>query len=217
MAVHTKKHLSKPAHRGRKIRIGIYAGTFDPVHAGHVAFALQAMEAAGLDEVIFMPERRPRARPGVEHFAHRVAMLKAALAPHTRLSVLETVERQFSVGRTLAGLTAAFPGVRLVFLMGSDTIMALPAWRYADRLIEQCEFVVGLRSAQQRSDVEKSVAAWNPYFTGVQLMDSYAPDISSSMIRQALRHNRHAKGLLASVRRYARHEWLYVSPAYHAT
>ena len=48
-------------------RIGIYAGTFDPVHAGHVAFALQSLEAAKLDRVYFLPERRPRGKRQVKN------------------------------------------------------------------------------------------------------------------------------------------------------
>lgn len=199
-----------------KPRIGVYAGVFDPVHAGHVAFALQAVQAAGLDEVVFIPERSPRAKPGVEHFAHRVAMLKAALAPHPKLSVLEVVERHFSVSRTFTNLQALFPNAQLVFLMGSDTALTLPAWRHADRIMETCEFVIGLRSLQQRAEVNKSVAGWNPHLSGIFLIDSFAPAVSSAKIRQALRRNRHEPGLLASVQRYAKREWLYVSPRYQA-
>ncbi len=200
----------------KKLRIGIYAGAFDPVHVGHIAFALQALDAANLDEVIFMPERRPRDKPGVEHFAHRVAMLKAALAPHPRLSVLETVEAQFSVKRTFPGLKTLLPQAQLVFLMGSDTVMSLPVWRYASRLMEQCEFAVGLRATGQRIEVVKSITTWNPGLNGVVLIDSYAPTVSSSKIRQAIRHNKPQQGLLRSVHRYAKREWLYVSPANQA-
>jgi cytidyltransferase-like protein len=67
-------------------RIGIYSGTFDPVHAGHMAFALQAMQEAKLDRLYFLPERRPRYKQGVEHFAHRVAMLERAILKNQALS-----------------------------------------------------------------------------------------------------------------------------------
>ncbi|HSH18541.1 MAG TPA: adenylyltransferase/cytidyltransferase family protein [Candidatus Saccharimonadales bacterium] len=200
--------------RRKKLRIGVYAGAFDPVHAGHIAFALQALKAARLDQVVFVPERRPRAKPGVEHFGHRVAMLKTALAPHPNLAVLEMVERQFTVARTLPGLQAIFPGAELVFLMGSDAVLSLPAWRHADRMMGQCEFVIGLRSSLWRPELERSIRAWNPRLDNVSIVPSYAPDVSSSDIRQALRTNQEAKGLLSSVQRYARREWLYVAPAY---
>jgi nicotinic acid mononucleotide adenylyltransferase len=76
---------------GKQSRIGIYAGTFDPVHAGHVSFALHAMTVAQLDEVYFLPERLPRYKPGAAHFAHRVAMLKRAVKPHPDLQIIELV------------------------------------------------------------------------------------------------------------------------------
>lgn len=198
----------------KKLRIGVYAGTFDPVHAGHVAFALQALKRAKLDQVVFVPERRPRHKPGVEHYAHRIAMLKAALAPHQDLAVMEVVDRHFTVRRMLPLLRAVFPDAELVLLMGSDTVEALPQWAYADRLIKTCEFAVGVRSDHQRGQVERLVSGWDIKPSSVRIFDSFAPDVSSSRVRQAIRTNQYTEGLLASVHRYARQEWLYVSPSY---
>lgn len=198
----------------KKPRIGIYAGAFDPVHAGHVAFALQALQEARLDQVIFMPERRPRFKPGVEHYAHRIAMLKTALAPHPSLAVMEVVDRHFTVRRTLPLLHSVFPGTDLVMLMGSDTVTSLPAWPHAHRLLHASELVVGIRSAQQRAALQQSIMQWQAMPRDLFLIDSHAPHISSSHIREALRSDQYTEGLLSSVRRYAREQWLYVSPAY---
>jgi len=206
-----KKSLKRP------LRIGIYAGAFDPVHAGHVAFALQAVQSSALDQVVFMPERRPRSKPSVEHYAHRVAMLKAALAPHPNLAVMEVVDRHFTVRRILPLLQVTFPDAQLVLLMGSDTIDSLPLWPYVNRLLSAAELVVGLRADHNSEAVEALIADWplqKP--SNLVVFNSYAPDVSSSRIRQALRTNQSAKGLLASVRRYSRQEWLYASPAYAA-
>ena len=78
-------------------KVGIFSGTFDPVHAGHIAFALEAMESAGLDKVYFLPESMPRRKSGVTHYAHRLAMLELALKPYNKLSILELPDKQFSV------------------------------------------------------------------------------------------------------------------------
>jgi nicotinate-nucleotide adenylyltransferase len=205
MSRHTKRSVTKQ-------RIGIYAGAFDPVHAGHVAFALQAMQAAKLDQVVFMPERRPRYKPGVEHYAHRVAMIKAALQPHPDLSVMEVVDKHFTVKRTLSMLQMVFKGHDLVLLMGSDTTLTIPSWPYADQLLKNSELVVGVRSEHQHEEVERQVASWKVAPQALTIFDSFAPHVSSSEIREALRANQSAAGLLSSVRRYARDEWLYVSP-----
>jgi nicotinate-nucleotide adenylyltransferase len=197
----------------KKLRVGIYAGAFDPVHAGHVAFALQAMETAQLDQVVFMPERRPRYKPSVEHYAHRVAMIKAACRPHPNLSVMEVVDKHFTVKRTLSLLRTVFKGHELVLLMGSDTALSIPAWPYANQLLKSCELVVGVRSQHQRTEVELTVAAWDVAPVALNIFDSFAPHITSTQIRKALRANQSADGLLTSVHRYARQEWLYVSPS----
>lgn len=193
-------------------RIGIYAGAFDPVHAGHVAFALQAMRMAKLHQVVFMPERRPRYKPGVEHYAHRVAMIKAACKPHPNLSVMEVVDKHFTVKRTFSMLQSVFGGAELVLLTGSDTALSIPNWPYADQLLASCELVVGVRSEHQHAQVEREVGSWKVAPRALTIFDSFAPHVSSSQIREALRTNQSAEGLLRSVHRYSREQWLYVSP-----
>jgi nicotinate-nucleotide adenylyltransferase len=195
-------------------RIGIYAGTFDPVHSGHIAFALQAVQAAKLEKVYFLPERRPRNKHQVEHFAHRLGMLERALEPHTRLEALELVEANFSVRRTLPELHRRFDGDNLVFLFGSDVAQSLANWPGADRLLEGSELVIGIRSRDNRDVLHRTVEAWPARPESVIIFDSYAPAVSSGVVREALRRGEsEAPGLLTSVERYSDRHWLYVSLA----
>lgn len=192
-------------------RIGIFAGTFNPVHAGHVTFALQALEAAKLDHLYFLPERQPRGKPGVEHFGHRVAMIRRALQPHPRLDVLELVDINFSVARTLPRLQQQFDSAQLVFLCGSDTVVGLPKWQNADQLLTVAELVVGVRSDDDVDELKKVLESWQRQPRALTVFTSYAPTISSSRIREALYKRQPARGLLKSVERYSDHHWLYVS------
>jgi nicotinate-nucleotide adenylyltransferase len=194
-------------------RIGIYAGTFDPVHAGHIAFALQALQAAQLDKVYFLPERRPRAKQQVEHFGHRVAMLKKAIQPHPQFAVLELVEVNFSVERTLPWLQNHFAGDELVFLFGSDIVPDLSSWPNVERLLQDGEFVIGLRFEDKREDTHAVIENWSAQPRLVTVFPSYAPDVSSRKVREALRQHTPEKGILKSVERYSNHNWLYVSLA----
>lgn len=194
-------------------RVGIYAGAFDPVHAGHISFALQALRAAKLDRIYFLPERRPREKSGVEHFGHRVAMLKRALKPHERFEVLELVDVSFSVERTLPALQKRFAGDELVFLFGSDVVPGLSDWPNADRLLAAGELVVGLRNQDDRASLHAIVEAWPVQPKAVTVFPSYAPAVSSGRVREALRRRQPAAGLLTSVERYSDRHWLYVSLA----
>lgn len=195
----------------RMPRVGIYSGAFDPVHAGHIAFALQAMKAARLDKVYFVPERRPRHKRGVEHFGHRVAMLKQAIRPHPKFGVLELVDVSFSVERTLPRLKRQFSDSQLVFLLGSDSAKTVPDWPNSERLLATAELVVGVREGDDPMAAEAMIAAWPVQPQALTIFESYAPDVSSGTVREALRHRRSARGLLASVARYSNKHWLYVS------
>lgn len=207
----------KPAaargHRLKTKRIGIYAGTFDPVHTGHIAFALQAIKDAKLDRVYFLPERQPRHKSGVEHFAHRVTMLQHATRPYRRFGVLELTDVNFTPERTLAKLQQRFSGSQLVFLLGSDVVYSVPDWPKADRLLRECELVVGLREQASRQDIDEQITAWPTKPKALTIFNSYASDVSSGSVREALRHRAQVRGLLSSVRQYSNRHWLYVSLA----
>jgi len=197
----------------RTKRIGIYSGTFDPVHAGHIAFALQAMQAAKLDRVYFLSERRPRHKIGVEHFAHRVAMLKVATRPHSKLDVLETDDVSFTIKRTLPHLQRRFKGKQLVFITGSDVTEHLAEWPLSHRLLQSSELVVGLRGSHTQTDVESIALSWPQSAKQLHIIDSYAPHVSSRAIREALRARKYTAGLLRSVAQYSNRHWLYISLA----
>ena len=192
-------------------RIGIYAGTFDPVHVGHVAFALQSSEAANLDMVYFLPERQPRLKQNVEHFGHRTAMLDKAIKPHKKFAVLELVDQSFSVARTLPKLNKQFQDSQLVFLFGSDVLTKIAQWPNAGQLLQYAELVIGLRNQDDRQAAHKIIESWPVQPIAVTMFPSYAPEVSSKQVREALGKGKSVPGTLTSVERYSNRNWLYVT------
>lgn len=192
-------------------RVGIYAGVFNPVHAGHIAFALQAMAAAQLDKLYFVPERRPYHKTGVEHYAHRVGMLKKACAPYRKFGVVELSDMSLTIKRTVPQLRQRFAGAELIFIFGSDAIASLPMWPHADLFLQSTEFLIGVRSGHQAQAVGDMMRAWKTPPKKFAVIESYAPNVSSTSIREALQQRSRAEGLLASVARYSNRHWLYVS------
>ena len=192
-----------------KRRVGIYSGTFDPVHAGHIAFALQAATAAGLNRVYFVPERAPRGKRHVTHYAHRVAMIRRATRPYMQLEVLELEDKTFSVAHTLPRLRRDFPQSELVYLCGSDVIAHMAQWPHVARFLQQVELCVGRRGNETQLSIEQMLKTLPPPLR-VTFFDSHAPAVSSSQVRAALREKRGVRGLLASVKVYAAQEWLYL-------
>lgn len=193
-------------------RIGIYSGTFDPVHAGHIGFALQALQSAQLDYIYFMPERRPRHKQHVEHYAHRIAMLRAAVKPYAKLKVLETDDISFTIKRTLPRLQQRFRGAQLVFLAGSDVVAHMHTWPGAELLAQTCELAIGIREDSSPTEIinlPHMQLLQRPFY----MLESCAPNVSSHKIREALRARQYVQGLLSSVVRYSNRNWLYVSLA----
>ena len=125
-------------------RIGIYAGAFDPVHKGHVSFALQAIELAGLDEVAFVPEPRPRNKAGVTHLSHRIAMLRLAVKGHPKLKILEVPDKQFLVATSLPRLRAA---IERLSRAQKESLAATVARRYGLAGAEEVRAMSGSLSA----------------------------------------------------------------------
>jgi nicotinate-nucleotide adenylyltransferase len=135
------------------MRIGIYAGTFDPVHEGHLTFADAALRECGLDTVVFLPERLPRHKKQVTSFFHRLAMLQLAVADHPQFVVKELEGSHFSVDDTLPILQGTYKGDELYLLVGSDVARHMVFWPHCKVLFGAMELVVGMRQDDIRPDL----------------------------------------------------------------
>jgi len=128
-------------------RIALFGGTFDPVHAGHLAMAEQAVVRLGLDEVRFLPCQRSPHKTQREPAPgqHRLEMLRLATAQLPWAVVddfeLATQGPSFSL-ITAEEMARRFPAARLFWLLGADQWAALPRWQNSQRLAELVEFAV---------------------------------------------------------------------------
>lgn len=190
-------------------RIGIFSGTFDPVHKGHIAFALLAAEKAELDEVWLAPEVKPRRKPHVTHYAHRVAMLKLAARPHKKLHVLELPDRYFLPAQTLAKLRHKFPNDQLLLLLGSDLFEHLHLWPRVDVMLHGMGLVVGARGTYEVSHALARLPELPAQPREFHVLDSVERHASSAAVRADLREGKASDHLVKSVADYATKHWLY--------
>jgi nicotinate-nucleotide adenylyltransferase len=198
-----------------KPKIGIFAGAFDPVHSGHIFFALEAIKTAKLDKVIFLPERRPPRKQGVEHFGHRTAMISQAIKPYDKLELLELPDMFFNATRTLPQLRKKFPASELFFLVGSGNVKGMNRANWSEDSIERYfkagNLIIALREEDDLASLKHSLASLPAAPKKIAIISTPNKAISSSKIREALRDNKTAVGLLPSVYRYVKNQWLYVS------
>ena len=178
-----------------KERIGIYAGTFDPVHQGHLAFAQSAAEQCNLDRVVFLPERAPRGKRDVTEFVHRLRLLEIATREMSQAEVLALDSPQFSVAETLPVLQRHYTGSKLVFLLGSDVVRSsLANWPDLHVLLSMAELAVGLREGDTREAVDtmlQGISVQQNMPVQYAYIESEHADVSSSRIRNGFGEHTH--------------------------
>jgi nicotinate-nucleotide adenylyltransferase len=184
--------------------IGIYGGTFDPVHYGHLRTALEVQEAAGLDEVRFIPCREPPHRQAPEASPEqRLNMLELALSngePGFRLDTreLDRPGPSYMVD-TLASLRREIGSRPLCLIVGLDAFHGLPSWHRWRELFDLAHVIVMRRSGSEAGFSEQLAPLIRERMSGeagrlkdkaagaILLVDVTQLDISATRIRDALK------------------------------
>ena len=130
-------------------KIGIFGGTFDPVHRGHLAVARAALRRLKLDQLYFVPAGVPphKQRHPIADFRDRFRMLKLATArePRFEVSRLEASGLHYSIDTVRRIKRSLKPDDRLFFLIVMDAFCEIATWWKAEELLRECEFVVTAR------------------------------------------------------------------------
>jgi nicotinate-nucleotide adenylyltransferase len=194
-------------------KVGIFAGTFDPVHDGHLMFALQALQECQLDKVFFLVEPRPRRKQGVRALEHRIRMVQIAVAKERRFSTIILEQARFSVTETMPLLKELFKGAELYLLLGDDVLSHLSSWPHVNELVRDANFIVGVRDKgldKAKSSIE-SLQNARGLKLNYHLLKSAAPKFASRQIRYNLKHGKEPNGLRGDVLQYIRENKLYAS------
>ena len=199
------------------MRIGIFGGTFDPIHMGHLILAEQCRDQAGLDQVWFMPSAHPphKADRPVTRFEQRCEMLELAIAGHAAFRV-ERLEKDLPppsyTAETLAELSRRHPTDEFFLLMGSDQLPDLPMWHEPLRVIEQAGLIVVPRPGVMLWTAERLATALGVDISQVRLRFVACPmiEIASRELRRAIADGMSIRYLVPrAVEEYIRDRKLY--------
>ena len=168
-------------------RIGLYGGSFDPIHTGHLIVARDAREQLGLARMIFLPAaispHKLGRGPGAAG-ADRLAMLLAAVAGEAGFSVdpceLGRTGPSYTVD-TIHDLRERLPGAEFFYLIGEDNVAALETWHQVGVLRERVQFVVCRRHRATVVEGTAAAVATEPPH-GFPIVERWV-DISSTEIR----------------------------------
>jgi nicotinate-nucleotide adenylyltransferase len=142
------------------VRVGVFGGTFDPVHLGHLVSAERCREQARLDQVLFIPAARPphKLDRSTTPWTQRVEMLRLALAGQPAFQVEELEKERpgpsYTVD-TLAELRKRSPELLLHLILGADCLPDLAQWHEPVRIFELAEVLLVARPGWPLWPVEK--------------------------------------------------------------
>jgi nicotinate-nucleotide adenylyltransferase len=141
------------------MRLGLYGGTFDPIHLGHLILAEQCREACTLDRVWLVVAGSPPHKPGGRTaVGHRLEMVRIAIAGHPAFAASDIEAKRpgphYSV-ETLEAVRRDHPDDELFFLIGADSLADLPSWREPERIARLATIVVVNRPGIEEVDRDR--------------------------------------------------------------
>ena len=199
---------------GIGVRIGVFGGTFDPIHMGHLIVAEDARAALELDKVLFIPAGQPwfKSYRQITEAHHRLAMVRLAVEDNPDFDVSDIEIRRSGPSYTvdtLAELHEQYANAEFIVILGVDALREIDRWNQPRKLFELAS-VAGM--ARPGATVNLSVlhAAIPGSSSRIQLLDSALIDISGTDIRRRVAAGRSVRYRVpAAVERYVREQGLY--------
>lgn len=200
-----------------KYKIGIFGGSFDPVHLGHVSLAEDAVKQAELDRIVFIPAaiqpfKLDKRLAGGDA---RLEMLRLAVSDTGKFDVssYELDEKGISYSYlTMRAMQKKFgEEARLYFITGTDAFLKINKWKNAEEMLTKYSFIIGTRPGYRQEELksfaDKMQASYN---TEILNIDNIQIDVSSTEIRSRLKRGLSVEGLVTEkVERYIKKNGLY--------
>jgi nicotinate-nucleotide adenylyltransferase len=186
------------------MKIGLYFGSFNPIHIGHLIIANYMVDNSDLDQIWFVvsPHNPLKDKQSLLKDYHRLALVKEAIDdnPNMRASDIEfTLEQPNYTVKTLAVLNEKYPDYDFSLIMGEDNIRTLHKWYNYDYLLEHYRIFVYPRvfTIQEMENQQEEQTALQQHPSVIFLKDAPVMNISSSYIRSAIKDGKDVRYLLA--------------------
>ncbi len=168
-----------------KKRVGLFGGTFDPVHNGHISIAKSFIESSLIDELWILLTPFPPHKDGNKHayYEHRKDMLELAFFGINNIQIL-TIENELPKPsysfNTIKYVKETYPNVKFLYCMGEDNIANFYTWKHHKEILDEVELLVALRPGVDHSEVKDYILARTTF------ADHTPISVSSSMIKEKI-------------------------------
>lgn len=182
--------MNPPTATESQTRVGLYLGSFNPIHLGHLVIANHMLNQAGLDEVWFVVTPSSPHKQGVDMIPeeHRLQMVHLALGDHPYLKASDVefkLPRPNYTADTLAHLRQAHPNLTFSIIMGQDNLEGFHTWKNHTALIEAHRLLIYPRLSTGSSVLSGEAAQWLGH-AHVEMHEAPIIAISSTYIRDAI-------------------------------
>jgi nicotinate-nucleotide adenylyltransferase len=176
------------------MKVGLYFGTFNPIHIGHLIIANHMAEYSDLDQVwmVVTPHNPFKKKSSLLDDYHRLHMVRLAIedCPKLRASDIEfKLEQPNYTVNTLAHLQEKYPGYEFSLIMGTDNLQSLHKWKNFEVILENHDIYVYPRITHDGEEMA-------PESGTIRMIDAPVIEISSTFIRQAIRDNKNVMPML---------------------
>ncbi len=199
-------------------KIGIFGGSFDPVHFGHICLAEDAVRLGAVEKVLFIPTRvqpfktEARTADGNE----RLTMLKLAVEDIDRFEVSSYEVDSEGISYTYLTLRAMRKkygsDTRLCFIAGTDSFLTMEKWKNSEEILREYSLIVGSRPGYRSEELRRCIDRLRKnYNTKITKIENEQHDISSTEVRRRIKAGISAEDLVpGKVEDYIRQKGLYI-------
>lgn len=202
--------------QSNKRKIGIFGGSFDPIHQGHLNIARSAYEEFSLDEVWFIPAGHSpnKDEHGMTSATNRAEMVELAIAPYPyfKLSRIEIEAQQTSYTYlTLSKIKEQYPDAELYFIMGADSLDYFEKWKHPEIICEKAIILAAVRDDMDVAVIQKKITEIQSLFPArIYPIRGGRTEVSSTELRSSYKKAGSISAMIPdAVGRYIREHGLY--------
>lgn len=176
------------------LKLGLFGGSFDPIHNGHIKLALLAKKQFNLNKIIFIPAKQPPHKKDkrLTPASRRLEMLSIGLKRYSHFEISRyEIDRKAATYtfQTVSHFKNLYRDAELLFLLGSDSLKELHTWKKTNLLLSLCTLIIGKRKGINLSGISFPKKS-------VRFIRQVLPDISSTDIRAMIKSGKSVSGLL---------------------